>query len=929
MVTLVVLAVLLLAAIGPASAQALGGVIGELPDVGRLEALYGRYGERGLQPTLLYDRTGQHVLFIGLNSRGRQATWVDFSRAAADPGLSLVLQTALQAESGAGRDGVRMMAEHLAARALLPLEGQPGPAWIEGLRLGWLGSRILSRYTAAQILDWDLNTAPYGQLAYGIDAAALTYFGKHAGQLDLAEAAMLAPIPLSPEFNPVDAPKQARIRQLQLIDELAATGRISPGQAVAAKAETLEIDSEAIRRAAGLEGFAGYIWRELTDRYGGAFDERTGLTIITSLDLDLQQQLACVAGTQLDRLAGGSPTAVEPAADGGACAAASLLPPLRPGDAGYDHGLNDASAVVIDPASGEILAFMGEADSKRLSGGALSPLLYLAAFARGYAPGSMVLDLPMAQPDSTGAVYQPADRALSSYHGPVRMRVALANDYLAAAVRTAALVGAQTADRTIHQVGISGPDDPGLGAVALGLGEVPVSPLDMAFAYGVIANRGTMAGEQGPGSKNVSGLRALNPIGVLSIADAAGHPLAEVKRQQQAVLSPALAFLMEDVLSDETARWPAYSHPNPLEIGRPAGAKVGISPDGRGFWASGFTPDRSAAVWVGSTGKSSPNHLDPINSSAAIWHALIRYASLDSQILGWPMPTGISEIQVCDPSGLLPTEFCPHVVKEVFLQGTEPTHPDNLYQPFDVDRDTGNLATLFTPVEQVEARVYYIPPPEAAEWARLTGLPQPPESYDALEPTAPGDALVSLTSPSPFDVIHGTVSIRGSAALEGMDSYRLQVGFGLNPTEWLQIGQASTKSVRNGWLGSWDTNGLDGLVTLQLLAVNRSGRLTSAAVIVTVDNQPPEVRIVQPVTGQVVPDEGGHPLTIEADASDNLALERVEIYIDGIRIASIKSAPFVASWTNRLAGPHTILAKAYDTAGNTAESQPVVLQSAP
>jgi membrane peptidoglycan carboxypeptidase len=926
---MVVLAVFLLAAFGPASAQALGGVIGGLPDVSRLEALYGPYGERGLQPTLLYDRSGQHVLFIAQNSRGRQATWVDFSRAAADPGLSLVLQTAVQAEAGASQDGMRMIAESLAGRALLPLDSQPAPAWVGRLRLGWLGDRILKRYTSAQILDWYFNTAPYGEMTYGVDAAALTYFGKHANQLDLAEAAMLASIPQAPELNPVEAPERARVRQQRLLDQLAAAGGISADEAASAKAETIQIEAAAIGRAAGLESFAGYVWRQLSDRYAGAFSGRTGLTVITSLDLDLQQQLACVAGTQLDRLVGRSPSGVQPAADGSACAAASLLPPLRPGDAGYDHGLGEASAAVIDPASGEILAFMGEAASAQPAGGVLSPLVYLAAFARGYAPGSMVLDLPLAQPDAAGEVFQPGGRALSSYHGPVRMRVALANDYAAAAVRTAALVGAQTTERTIHQVGISGTDDPGLGAVALGLGEMPVSPLDLAFAYGVIANQGMMAGEHGAGSQDGGGLRALDPISVLSIADGAGNRLAQVERQRQAVLSPALAFLMEDVLSDETARWLAYSHPNPLEIGRPAGAKVGTAPDGRGFWAAGFTPERSAAVWAGATKEEAPRHVDPINSVAAIWHAIIHYASRDSQALGWRMPAGISELQVCDPSGLLPTEICPHVVREVFIQGTEPTHPDNLYQPFDINRDTGNLATLFTPPDQVEARVYFIPPPEAAEWARETGLPQPPESYDTLQPASPGDAMVSLASPSPFDVIRGTVSVRGTAALEGMSSYRLQAGFGLNPAEWLQIGEASTQPVRNGLLGVWDTSGLEGLVTLQLLAVDGSGRLTSAAILVTVDNQPPDVKIVQPVTGQVVPGGGSHPLTIEADASDNLALDRVEIYIDGIRIASMKSPPFVASWANSLAGLHTILAKAYDTAGNVAESKPVVLQATP
>jgi membrane peptidoglycan carboxypeptidase len=250
--------------------------------------------------------------------------------------------------------------------------------------------------------------------------------------------------------------------------------------------------------------------------------------------------------------------------------------------------------------------------------------------------------------------------------------------------------------------------------------------------------------------------------------------LYDWQREERAVLSPQLAYLLADVLSDEPARWESLGHPNALEIGRPAGVVTGTGAGEADAWAVGFTPARVVGVWMGTLDES-PARVSPW-LVGTVWSAILRYASLQAPPEGWDMPPGLSVVEVCDPSGLLPTAYCPNVVREVFIQGTEPTHYDTLYQPFRVNRETGKLATLFTPLDLVEERVYLVPPPEAAAWAEAAGIEQPPQEYDTLT-SHPADLLVNITAPIALRRWCGQIPIDG-AIPEDFTSYRLQYGQG-------------------------------------------------------------------------------------------------------------------------------------------------------
>ena len=219
----------------------------------------------------------------------------------------------------------------------------------------------------------------------------------------------------------------------------------------------------------------------------------------------------------------------------------------------------------------------------------------------------------------------------------------------------------------------------------------------------------------------------------------------------QPVVTPQLAYLLNNILSDEPARWPSMGHPNSFEIGRPVGAKTGQTLDGADVWAVGYTPYRVVTVWTG-TRAEIETRLSP-RLPAGLWYALMQTASRDLPPDGWNAPAGITPMDVCDPSGLLPTADCPTIVREVFANGSEPTQADNLYRVYEINRETGFLATVFTPPQLVEERVYMAFPPEARDWAEANGFSTPPDSYDAIQPV----------DPNPDVYITHPVHVRGCA----------------------------------------------------------------------------------------------------------------------------------------------------------------------
>ncbi len=189
-------------------------------------------------------------------------------------------------------------------------------------------------------------------------------------------------------------------------------------------------------------------------------------------------------------------------------------------------------------------------------------------------------------------------------------------------------------------------------------------------------------------------------------------------------------------------------------------------------------------------------------------------------------------MNVCDPSGMLPTAECPNLVSEVFLNGNEPVQADNMYRKFAVNRETGLLATVFTLPQLIEERVYLVVPSDARTWAESAGLAIPPATYDVIQ-APPINPDVNITFPALFAEVNGSVKIDGTAAGKDFVSYRVLVGQGLNPQEWIQVNEGTTP-VTNGLLAEWNTSGLSGLYAVQLQVVRSDQRVESAVIQVTV-----------------------------------------------------------------------------------------------
>lgn len=891
-----------------------------------------------LQPTRLYDRSGQHLLVRLQNPAAAGSRYLYLpqnappDQPAFSPALIQATLAALDPDfwehpgvswKGLFRQEPTTIAQRLVGELLLADEP---PSLRRALRERLLAIQVTHRYGREQVLEWYLNSAPFGRLTYGADAAARLYLGKSAGELDLAEAALLAATLRNPTLNPQDAPQAALEGQKRLLQAMLEQRLAPPAELARAAQERLAIrPAERPGQAFTVEQlepkvaplFAHLALEQVSQEVPRQRLERGGLILLTTLDHTLQTQLTCLLALQASRYGGllALPTYEE-------CPAASLLPPPT-GDLANLPLI--AQGMMLDPQSGQILALVesepislvAEAPARHPVGTLATTFLYLTAFRRGFSPATLVWDLP---PPET-----PLQR-MSDYHGPVRLRLAFANDYLRPAEDILAQVGIENVWNTAEELGLpqpqpAAPSSPPSAASLLR----PLSIVEVGQAFGIFAHQGLLAGRATSHSLAPQGNEEappLQPTFALRLDDVAGNAwFTWSTTQQRPVLSPPLAYLITHALSDEIVRWPRFGHPNPLEIGRPAAAKVGSDPDGRHAWVVGYTPQLVTVIHLGIAADAppSPERASQLLSAAmGVYSAAMKYAHQGRPVQGWTAPPGIVTLKVCDPSGLLPTAACPNVVEEVFLEGNQPLQADRLFRTLAINRESGRLATVFTPPDLIVERSFLTIPAEAQTWAEQAGFASPPQVYDPIPLLPPPSPQLHLTSPAMFSVVRGTVSIRGSVQLEDLDFYRLQVGEGLNPQTWLQIGEDGHRAIQEGELAVWDTGDLNGVYTVELLAVRRDRRVERALAIVTVDNQPPALQVLAPLPQEEIALQQRPTLVFLAEAGDDLGATTVEFYLDGRLLGAIPQPPYALAWS-ATPGNHTLRLRALDRAGNVTE----------
>ncbi|MBK9209098.1 MAG: transglycosylase domain-containing protein [Anaerolineales bacterium] len=796
---------LVLAAVIIFGAFAYADVTCELPSVEILPRLLNPPNGLLLEPTRIYDRTGTQLLFtfspeqnttrryIPVNKQNPQhipSNLIEAVVAVADPQFWSHAGYTIQEYDNPEQHPT--IAQKLVGQLILYNEE---PSLRRAIRERILAAQITAQFGRTQIMEWYLNSAHFGNYAFGVEAASQLYFGKAAEQLTLAESAILAATSETPALNPLDAPQVALQRGREVVYILNGLGIVSNEDTVIALAETPKIQSAPLSPPNPAPAFVNMVLSQLDSQIPRDRLELGGLNIITTLDYDLQIQSACVTEVYAARMAGDTESEND-------CASAGLLPSLPPAITLAD---SSASALILNPNNGQVLALVGETVQAQetplvtahSSGSSLDAFVYLTGFTRGLSPASLTWDVP------SDGIIQNFD---GEFHGPVRLRVALANDYQVPVETLKTQMGIENVTSIASSFGIN-------------LSE-QVSMLQLAGAYGVFGNQGVYFGQ------NIDD--EFSPSAVLRVESADHSVLLDwTLPQAKPVLTPALAYLMTHVLSDETARWPSLGRSNALEIGRPAGVKMGQTIDGLDAWVVGYTPSYVVVTWTGVHGGE--NETVSPRFPAVLWNALMQLASGDSPADGWTAPQGVSVVTVCDPSGMLPTRECPNLVSEVFLNGSEPIQADNLYREFGVNSETGLLATVFTTPELIENGVYLLVPESARDWALSAGLEIPPTSYDAIQ--APSvNPTANITAPKLFAEVSEVVKIIGTASGENFDYYRVQVGKGLNPTEWIQLGSDAIAPVESGVLAEWDTKGLSGLYAIQLLVV-RSDQIVNTAVI--------------------------------------------------------------------------------------------------
>lgn len=532
--------------------------------------------------------------------------------------------------------GASTITQQLARNVFLPPEERSRRTLRRKIKEAVLAAELTRRYDKDVILETYLNEIPYGNVAYGVEAAAETYFDKPAAALNLAESALLAGLPQSPAlYDPFVDPEAAKQRQIDVLRLMFEQGYIGAEQKEAAAAASLQYAG--MERNIAAPHFVMYVRQQLEQKYGPDLLYRTGLHVYTTLDSKLQ-------------------------------AVAEQLVRSHVASLNARHVSNGA-LLAMRPDTGEILAMVGSADffdaridgqvnvtlQARQPGSTVKPITYLAAFQRGWAPSTIIVDEPTSFPDGANPDFRPVNYD-DEFHGPVSIRSALANSYNIPAVKTLQYVGVQDMVATARRLGIRSWTRPDYG-LSLTLGSGDATLLEMVGVYGVLANEG----------------RLTPPVSVLKVTDSLGRVFEQSGQPApERVVEPEYAYLITDILSDDEARVPAFGRSNPLAIGRPAAVKTGTTNDYRDNWTIGYTPELVVGVWVGNNDNTEMRGVSGISGAAPIWHDFMTSALNDSPVTQFRRPAGVVTREVCAETGMPVDGTCRERRSEIFAAAQLP-----------------------------------------------------------------------------------------------------------------------------------------------------------------------------------------------------------------------------------------------------------------
>lgn len=586
-----------------------------------------------------------------------------------------------------------------------------------------LAIQMQNQFSKEHVLELYLNQVYFGNLAYGIEGASQTYFNKSASDLSTAECALLAGIVQNPVFHdPLTNIESATSRQQIALNLMVDRDYLTANEAKTARNDELQFGST--RFPIQAPHFVMTVWQQIQQDYPAALYTQ-GLDVVTTLDLGWQRTAETTVNYQL-----------------------SLLNSDANGQ--IPANANNAALIALDPYTGQVLTMLGSPDyfnedidgavnatlALRQPGSTLKPFTYALAMnpnsSAPYAPSTVLLDVETPFVTSRLESYTPGNFALVE-HGPVSIREALGSSFNIPAVLALEHVGVENFIEFVADAGLDSlASAPNLDlAVTLGGGEVRL--LDLAQAYSIFPNGGYR----------------VEPSFLLNVTTRDGEVLYDYQdpRLENRVLDERVAWLITDILSDNLARIPSFGANSSLQIGRPAGAKTGTTTDFRDNWVMGFTPNLVVGVWVGNADNTPMVEVTGVSGAGPIYNQFIREILVGQPELEFARPEGLVQAEICTLSGLLPRDNCPLRRLDWFIDGTQPTEYDNVYQTFPIDNRTGALADETTPPENVVLDTFVVLPQDARDWAVLNGVNLPPEG--AIPEDDSGNTL-RLLSPDPY-----------------------------------------------------------------------------------------------------------------------------------------------------------------------------------
>ena len=496
-----------------------------------------------------------------------------------------------------------------------------------------LALELERRYSKDRILEMYLNQVYFGQGAYGVEAAARTYFGKSVAELNVREAALLAGLPQKPStYSPFEHPDAARRRREVVLRRMVEYGALKDVDAKRLARSDLGLIPPEKRRTSG-QYFLEYVQQTLEAKYGADMVFKGGLQVYTTLNPAMQ-------------------LAAEQALRDGLVALEGRSAKARPGER------PEGAIVTIEPQTGYIRAIVGGSDffrsefnravqARRQPGSAFKPFVYIAALEAGFTPATRVDDAPVSYAvGQNGNPWKPEnyDR---KYRGPTTLQQAIEESVNVVTVKVQERIGITRTVQVARRLGISSSLSNDL---TIALGSSDLTLLELTSAYGALANQGVW----------------LPPTGVRYITDGQGKLVEEHVPHGKEAMSPETAYVITHMLKGVVDRGTGQAA---KALGRPIAAKTGTTNDYSNAWFIGFTPRIATGVWVGYDRPRSLGR-DETGSRVAvpIWVSYMSKALGDSPKEDFPIPERVTIVAV----DLDPSNECVRVVPMAFVKGTEP-----------------------------------------------------------------------------------------------------------------------------------------------------------------------------------------------------------------------------------------------------------------